>query len=218
MKRVKTAVMHCHAQQHQKIIDVGIRVRDKLYANPALYGSPPIAAAIFKVQLNSAIAAQAAAIKGGVKATSHRNAEVTTLFTMLNPVLILYVIRLYKGQADKLLASGFDTSNDPLPRSAPRIPVIKRVEMTDLADHIAKVFLGKIHNPLETKRGLNSYLLQVAVGNRDEESFQTILMTTNSRRLLIPNLQRGKETFIRVCAMNARGISAWSDVISFYPN
>jgi hypothetical protein len=57
----------------------------------------------------------------------------------------------------------------------------------------------------------------VAVGAPTEENFKTVLATTNSRKLFIPNLTRGTEIHIRLCASNARGTSAWSSVTDFMP-
>jgi hypothetical protein len=210
--------MHCTINQPKKIIGLGIRVRDLLFVNILLYATPPVTIILFKAQLDKALAAQALVEDGGSTFdTATRDTEVLSLFLMLNPLLLTYVNGLYKGIKDKLLASGFDVSNEPNPKDAPSIPVIKKMLMTDLALHTAKVFLAPFPTLLTGSRGIVNYILQVAVGAPTEENFKTVLATTNSRKLFIPNLTRGTEIHIRLCASNARGTSAWSSVTDFMP-
>mgnify|MGYP003340623007 CR=1 FL=1 len=65
MKRIFLAVMRCTLGQPKKIIAVGIRVRDILYANVLLYATPPVTLLAFSAQLATLEAAQAAADEGG---------------------------------------------------------------------------------------------------------------------------------------------------------
>jgi hypothetical protein len=219
MNRIVTAVMHCTIFQPKKVITVGIRVRDLLFVNVLLYATPPITLILFKAQLDKAIAAQAVVEDGtgSVAQTATRDSEVLALFLMLNPLLITYVIGLYKGDKVKLLASGFEVSSDPNPKPAPSVPVITKVLMTDLALHKAKVYLAKFPALLTGSRGVVNYIVQVAEGAPTEENFKTVLTTTSSRKLVIPDLTRGTEIHIRICASNARGTSAWSSVADFMP-
>jgi hypothetical protein len=219
MTRIVMAVMHCALNQPKKIISRGISVRDLLFVNVLLFATPPITLILFSAQLTKAIAAQAVVEdKGSVANTATRDAEVLALFLMLNPLLLSYVNGLYKGDKVKLLASGFAASSDPNPKPAPSVPVIRRVAMTDLALHIAKVFLTPFPKLETGSRGVVNYIMQVAVGAPTEENFHTVLATTNSRKLFIPALTRGVEIHIRVCASNARGTSAWSSVFDFMPS
>ena len=218
MKRIFFAVMRCTFGQPKKIITLGTRVRDLLFTNLPLFATPPVVLADFKAALDKLIAAQAAAVKGGVQATADRNSAELALFLMLNPLLLNYVNTLYKGDKDKLLASGFYASNEPNPKDAPSVPVISKVVTTDLASHIAKVFLAPFPAPTSGSRGVVNYIVQIAVGAPTEENFKTVLIITNSRKLFIPNLTRGVEIHIRVAASNARGMSAWSSVFDFMPS
>src|SRR5205823_4300379 len=106
---------------------------------------------------------------------------------------------------------------DPNPKPAPSVPVIRKVLMTDLAEHTAKVYLAPFP-AVEGGRGLANYILQIAIGAPTEANFKTVLTTTNSRKLFIPELTRGVEIHIRLCASNARGTSAWSSVFDFMPS
>jgi hypothetical protein len=219
MNRIVTAVMHCAISQPKKIISRGISVRDLLFVNVLLFATPPITLILFKAQLDKAIAAQAVVeAKGSVANTATRDAEVLALFLMLNPLLLSYVNGLYKGDKVKLLASGFNVSSEPNPKPSPSVPVIRKVVMTDLALHIAKVYLAPFPALESGSRGVVNYILQIAEGPPIEENFHTVLATTNSRKLFIENLTRGTEIHIRICASNARGTSAWSAVFDFMPS
>jgi hypothetical protein len=218
MNRIFFAVMLCTINLPKKVNSLGIRIRDMLYANTALFTTPPIMLIAFKAQLDKAIAAQAKVDKGSVQDTADRDTQVLLLFQMLNPVLINYVNTLYKGNRTNILASGFSASNEPNPKEVPSIPVIRKMLMTDLADHIAKIYLAPFPKPVNGSRGVVNYILQVAVGAATEENFKTVLQTTNSRKLLVENLTRGQEVHIRICAWNTRGMSAWSSILDFMPS
>ena len=219
MIRILIAVMHCTIKQPKKIIATGIRVRDQLFANILLFATPPVTLLVFKGQLDKAVAAQAVVEdgKGSVTDTAIRDAETLALFLMLNPLLLYYVNGLYKGNKVNLLASGFEVSNEPNPKPAPSIPVVRKVVMTDLDLHTAKVYLAPFP-VVEGGRGLANYILQIAVGPPLEENFKTVLTTTNSRKLFMKNLTRGVEIHIRLCASNSRGTSAWSTIVDFMPS
>jgi hypothetical protein len=219
MKRIFLAVMRCTIGKPKEVISLGIKVRDLLFANIVLFATPPIIFADYKAQLDKAIAAQAKVDKGkgSVADTSARNTQVLLLFLMLNPSLLYYVNGLYKGNKVNILASGFFASDEPNPRSAPSIPVIRKMLMTDLADHIAKIFLAPFPQ-IEGSRGVVNYILQIAVGEDIPANYQTLLITTNSHKLLIPQLARGVEIHVRVAASNSRGTSAWSNVVHFMPS
>ena len=155
--------------------------------------------------------------QGSVADTTNRNTQVLLLFLMLNPSLLYYVNQLYKGNKENILASGFFASDEPNPRVAPTVPVIRRMTMTDLAEHIAKIYLAPFPK-VKGGRGVVNYILQMTIGPAEEANYQTILITTNSRKLLIEQLERGKEIHVRVAASNSRGTSAWSAVVDFMPS
>jgi hypothetical protein len=219
MKRIFLAVMYCTINQPKNVISLGIKVRDLLFANVVLFATPPIVFADYKAQLDKALAAQAKVDKGqgSVADTSDRNTQVLLLFLMLNPTLLYYVNQLYKGNKDNILASGFFASDEPNPREAPPIPVIRKMLMTDLAKRAAKVYLEPFPKPGKGGRGVINFILQIAIGEDLEENYKTIVQTTNSHKLLIEGLDRGKEIHVRVCAWNARGMSLWSPVVHFIP-
>jgi hypothetical protein len=60
--------------------------------------------------------------------------------------------------------------------------------MTDLPDHIAKVFLAPFPQ-IEGSRSVVNYILQIAVGEDIPANYQTLLITINSHKLLIPQPQ-----------------------------
>jgi len=213
--KIVTAVMHCTADQPRKIVERGIKVRDGLFANIILYPAPPITPVNFNILLDTAITAEAEVKGGGKTATTNRNTATNALFVMLE-ALILYVNGLYRGDKDKLSKSGFDTSNDPAPHGIPDAPVIKRIQSGN-TPHSAKIFLAKTTSSLNTLKESVTYTVQIAEDASKEENFKTVLQTKNQRLLLIPNLTRGKEEFIRIAKSNSKGQSDWSETVPFMP-
>ena len=214
--KVVTAVMHCTQQEPKEVIAVGIRVRDALYSpdGVALYANPPVDEATLTAQVAVAGTAQGNVKNGGKSATTTRDAEVATLFTLLGK-LILYVNGLYKGDKAKLEASGFDTSDDPTPHPIPDQPVIKSIKDGALA-HSAKITLAKITSTLNKKRDNVTYFVQMATTDV-EANYVTVLETKDKDELLIPNLTRGVEQFFRVAKSNAAGKSPYSASVAFIP-
>jgi hypothetical protein len=215
MKRIEKAVMHCSVKQPKDIIIVGVKVRDTLYPHVTEYALPPVDEADFIAAVAKAIVSQGKVKGGSTEDTAQRDDDVKDLFTLMNPTLINYVNGLYVGQKAKLLLSGFDVSNDPSPRNVPSIPVIKTVLMSGLAN-TAKVVLEPFDPQPDGTRGVVNITIQTSETEVDTD-FRTVLTTTNSKKLLIPGLARGKETHIRINATNARGTSAWSAVYHFIP-
>ena len=60
-------------------------------------------------------------------------------------------------------------------------------------------------------------MVQVAFDPELDENFIPVLVEDNQYKLILTNLTRGKEIFIRIAAKNARGWSDWSSVHPFIP-
>ena len=214
--RIVEAVMHCSQREPDLVIDLAISVRDNLYSaeGVALYPTPPIDEATFAAQVDAADTAQGNAKTSGKVSTASRNAAIFALFTSLGK-LILYVNGLYRGDKEKLEASGFDTSKDPSPHAIPDQPVIKRIENGPVA-HSAKILLAKTTSTLDKQKESVTYFVQMAPANV-EASYATVLEIKDGRELIIPGLTRGVEQFFRVAKSNAAGKSPYSAPVAFIP-
>ena len=214
--KIVTAVSHCGEGQHKLLVQLGIRVRDAYFtardsSGALLYLNPPVSQATFTAQVGAADTAQGNVMGRGTSATTNRNTDTTSLFTSLGK-LKLYANLQWSGNEANLRASGFYLSTDPVPHGIPAIPVIKSIKNGELPNS-AKILYAK-ENPLTKEKGKIENIVQMATTNA-EASFATVLETSSMRKLVIPNLRRGVEVFIRIARKNTAGHSAWSVVHPF---
>ncbi len=214
-KKIASAVMNCTKDQPQSIIDSAIKVKNGLYDNIGLFVMPTVDEIEFETQLEEASTAQGEVKGGGKSATISRDTKCYALFNSLGK-LILYVNGLYKGDKEKLAASGFPLSSDPTPHSIPTAPVIKLVA-NGKTPHSARILLAKITSPLNTKKDNYTYAVQMAVTNNELMVFNTVLQTKNQFKLNILDLTRGQEVTFRIARSNSKGQSDWSNPYSFIP-
>jgi hypothetical protein len=212
------AIMGCTVQQPAKVISRGRQVLVELYSRPDLYANPTVLQAVLEAQLEKAVSAQAATRGGGVIETSKRDSEVEKLFELLKKKLLTWVNGLYEGEREKLMASGFGVSKDPTPKDIPGQPHIKYITDANTGNTFgAKIVLVKKTNPIDEKKEVYTYVVQISKERDNESSYVTVLMTQNQYKLIIPNLERGVEVFFRVARRNARGQSYWSESDRFIP-
>ena len=121
------------------------------------------------------------------------------------PALFAFSIRTFIAQ------SGFDSSADPTPQSIPVKVIIKWIE-NGKTTQTAKIFIEPMG-----QHGLTFHIRITTAANAavNDPSWVTVLQTTSSKELIVPNLTRGKEVFIQVNAMNAAGTGLWSEAIPF---
>ena len=209
------AVLHCTKRQPLKVTNLGIRLRDGLYAKPLVFPSPPKSLAAFNVLLDAAIKSSSLAKGGGVKDTANQRAAVLALFEVISE-LRDFVNRLHKGNKVNILASGFDTNKEASLHGLPEIPVIKYIALGP-GPHCLKIHLVKRNSETDAAWEKLTYMVQVAFDPDLDENFKTVLVEDNQYKLILTNLTRGKEIFIRIAAKNARGWSDWSSVHPFIP-
>ncbi|MBI3501446.1 MAG: fibronectin type III domain-containing protein [Bacteroidetes bacterium] len=213
MKRIFFAVMHCTPKQFGKLFQLLNKVIGKLTANSNIYGNPDPSLGVLQNEVVPFEKAIADAKKGGSEATEARNKEALKVHGLLKEELT-YVNKVAKNDKDTILLSGFDASEEPEPAEVPDAPVIKKIDDGD-SPGTAKIFLAKTTSPLLTKKQKLTFIIEMTTTVSDESSFKTVLLTHNSKKLIVPNLVRGQEVFIRISVMNARGQSNWSTVVSF---
>ncbi len=211
--KVETVVLNAEEHEHQKIIDVAVKVRAGIYGNPTVYVLPPITDQALEDATTDANVAQGMVKGGGVQATITRNTLSLILFVMLGK-LILYVNGLYKGNAIKLGLSGFDLASQPSPRPIPEAPVIDRIEKGKVANSI-KVFL--VRKKGKQKKESFTYNVQVAETAIVPLVYKDVLQIKNMYKLIITNCVKGRELSVRITKSNARGTSDWSSPVTHYP-
>lgn len=113
------------------------------------------------------------------------------------------------GNGDKAIIelSGFNASKEPLPHAIPDAPLIKKV-VEGKTPNSAKIIL------VPMGRGL-FYTIETTTTPDDENSWKTELLSTNSKKLVLEDLNSEGKIFIRIAAGNARGQGDWSEIKSF---
>ena len=209
------AVMHCSPLQPKKLIALLNKVIAKLLANIGIYPSPSPTIVVLQAEVTPFANFIAAAKGGGNEATAARNKEAIKVHSLLKTELT-YVNGIAKNDKDTILLSGFDASNEPTPAAIPDMPVIKSIEDGETSGS-AKILLAKTSSPLLSTPTKRTFIVEMTTDGTDDSSFKIVLMTGSSKNLVIPNLLRGVEVFIRISAMNAKGQSQYSVVVPFIP-
>jgi hypothetical protein len=125
-----------------------------------------------------------------------------------------YVNFVAQGDRAIILLSGFDASNDPLPLPIPDAPAIRRID-DGLIPLSAKILLVNQSGPVIVKKRNLWYIVQMSTTPLEQDSFKTVLFTSNSRKLIITGLIRLQEVFFRVAVLNAHGQGNWSPCVPF---
>ena len=209
------AVLHCSLKKPAKVIALGQRLVNYLYVNTTLFATPPIALLDFKAQLKKASDAQDAMADRRTADVQLRDDEVLALLFMIYK-LMFYVNGLYLGEAGNLKASGFDINKLAEPHQIPLQQRIKKVEGWR-EDNSAKIYLEKIEAETDLDKKSQWYVVQMAIGSKEEDKFEDVLTIKSSTSLIIKNLKRGVEVFFRVAAANSKGRGVWSDPKPFIP-
>ena len=209
------AVMHCSPLQPKKLIALLNKVIAKLTANAVTYPSPNPTVVVLQAEATPFANLIAAAKAGGSEATAARNKEALKVHGLLKTELT-YVNGIAKNDKDLILLSGFDASNEPTPAAIPDVPVIKSIEDGE-TNGSAKILLAKTSSPLLSTPTKRTFIVEMTTDATDDTTYAIVLLTGSSKNLVIPNLIRGVEVFIRIAAMNAKGQSKYSSVVSFIP-
>jgi len=206
MSRPFRAVLHCTAKEFEKVHILAGRVIAGLTDNDGVFASPNPSIAELTAADESLADFINKADKGDHKAVVDRNVQSAIVHAMLNNET-RYVNTVANGDQSTILLSGFDASNEPVPHPIPDKVVIKRIE-DGPTTHSAKIFI------MPAGRNLD-FTVQTTTTPNDETTYKTVLATGNSKQLLLENLVRGQEIYVRINARNAAGTGDWSDAHSF---
>jgi hypothetical protein len=209
MKRIAKVAINCTNRAHVKLNKLCVKVIDGLTENAAEF--PDATDGVTKLKTDQALyAKQIGTAKGNATITKQRNMQADIILADLQALGIV-VDEVADGDVGIIALSGFDSSLDPSPKSIPEKVVISRV-INGAITQTAKIF---IESTGQTNLVFHVRISTVANAPVNDPSWVTVLQTTNSRELIIPNLTRGKEVFIQVNAMNAAGTGLWSEAFPF---
>jgi hypothetical protein len=209
------AVLHCSPQRPQKVIDTGQKVKEGLYEHDTEYPIPQIDKVQFEKDLEEAVKWQGLVKGGSDLMYDKRNTAILVLYNDLD-INCLYVNRLYKGNKEKLLLSGYDVYDESFPVGLPPVPVIGRVVSGETPHSVKFYITNPAGTPGKRRPGV-TIIIQMAEDPGDEKNFDTVLQSTNQFKLIVDGLSRGREVFFRVRAKNCNGYSDWTEIRPFIP-
>ena len=209
------AVMHCTPLQPKKLLALLSKVIETLTANTTTFLALPTSIAALQAEVTPFGNFIAAAVKGGVIDTANRNKEAIKVHALLQTELS-YVNSIAKGDKAIILLSGFDASNEPQPTAIPDVPVIKKIIEGPVHGSI-KIVLAKTTSGEHIRKVKRTLLVELTTTGTDPNSFKIVLITGSSKKLIMPNLVKGVEVFIKIAAMNNKGTSQYSNVASYIP-
>ena len=209
MKKITKAVILCTVKAYVSLSKLALKVKNALTTNASTF--PGTAAQVTTLGTDQALfAIYVAGAKGNTTITNQRNEQALKVMTDLQ-ALLGPVNTVAKGDTGIIALSGFPTSADPTPQSIPSKVVIKRI--VDGATTLsAKIYIEslKLRNLTYTVRTTT-----VAGAGVNDPSWKVVLQTTNSHKLIIPNLTHLQEIYIDVSASNAHGTGLTSDPMTF---
>ncbi len=208
-KRISTAVLHLNGSKNAAAVHaLAVKVFQEMTNNSVTFPGPPFPLVDLQAAIAQLEVLMGEAATGNHQKVEDRNQQSAKVYNMLRS-LAGYVNSIAQGDRNIVLLSGFDASDDPSPVPIPDKIIIRRVDRGE-TPHSAKIHIENPNNE-------EIFIVQVCDAPLDEASFRTVLQSTSSRRLILENLVKGKEIFIRVAGQNARGQGEWSDPASFIP-
>ena len=209
MKKIVKPVINCTTKAHVKLNKKARKVITNMTTNAATF--PGTATSVAKLQADQVLyEGYIANAKGNDEVMKQRNSMALTIMDDLK-ALLSPVDDAAKNDPAIIAQSGFDSSADPTPHSIPVKVIIKRI-VNGETSQTAKIFIEPMG-----QHGLTFHIRVTTVANApvNDPSWVTVVQTTSSKELIVPNLSRGKEVFIQVNAMNAAGTGLWSEVFPF---
>jgi len=213
-------VMHCSAKQSNKVINLGTKVTRGLTDNATLFPNPNPTVTSLTTELGTLVTLQGKVRGGGKDATAKRDAQSKKVHDMLE-MEKLYVKITAGGDKDKILLSGFDVNEQPSPKEVPDKLSIRHTEPGPV-EHSQKIFLAKFTSPLKITKEKLTFSLEISTDISLEANWDDAHLadgktgeTGNSKKLVVVNLVRKTEYWVRIAAINSKGRGPWSDPVSF---
>jgi len=203
------AVVHIRSYKEVNAVhDTAVKVFTSMSANADVFPNPNPTLPELETESNTLNSLISDALTGNYQKTQARNDQSLKVLNMLHAEAS-YVSLLANNDRNMILLSGFESSSDPSPHAIPDRVIINKI--TDGAtNHSAKIMIAPIGDTA-------MFTVQIYKATDPQKTFTTILQTSNSKNLILENLEKGVEIFLRISARNARGESQWSETASFLP-
>jgi len=209
MKRKFVSVLHIlNYREYNKVVNLSGKVSAALAANTTTFANPSPTLASLNTETATLKTLIADAMSGNHQKVQARNEQSLKVVNMLH-LLATYVSNIAAGDRAIILLSGFEASSEPAPHSIPDKMVITKI--TDgKTEHSAKIMVVPAGSRI-------MYTVQMVKASDATKNWQIVLQTSNSKLLIIEDLVRGEEIFVRVSAMNTHGMGEWSEAHAFLP-
>ncbi|MHB8259902.1 MAG: fibronectin type III domain-containing protein [Bacteroidia bacterium] len=208
-------VMHCGPLQPKKLNTLLNKVIADRTANATTFPLVEPAIGLLEAEVTPFANAIANAKGGGITATAVLHKEAIKVHGLLKQGLP-GVNLVSDGDKTTILLSGYDASLEKEPATIPNIPVVDRIEEGPIHGSI-KIFLARTHNALAVKKVKRTLIVEMKPTGAADSAYKIVLLTGSATKLIVPNLTKGVEQDICVSAMNAKGTSKRSNVVSYIP-
>lgn len=178
-----------------------------LYANPQIYGTPPVSKADLAAALKVFTDAIGALAQGGSQSTAAKDQARGALVLLLRQ-LALYVQQIIQDNAAyglaELLLSGFDAVSTNRAQTPLAVPSITSIDNT-----------GEGSLTLRVKASPNARMYEVQKKADGDADFSPAGMFASTRGMEVTGLTPGARYTFRVRALGgSTGASDWSDPVS----
>jgi hypothetical protein len=203
------AVMGCTPQQPIKVHTLVSRVIDGYTDNPTVFVTPIPDLHLLESE-RDLLGLHIAEAKGNHQKKIERDEKSVDVYNLLINKGIPYVNSIANGDQAIINLSGFRANKAPTPKGIPAKVVIKKVTDGD-TNESAKIIIANMGSGL-------TYKVQTSVVVKGAApSYIPAMESTSSRKLVLENLEKGKEILIRIAASNTKGMGDWSEPYSFIP-
>jgi hypothetical protein len=221
-KRPYEPVMHCMKKEYKKVFALGTRVNKGLGANSGIFINPDPLLSVLGPAV-ALLGTYTGAAKTGdhtAVATLHKQSELVYGYLSSEKA---YVKKIANGDKTTILLSGFDSCEEAGPKVIPSKVIIKQVKEGPVTNS-AKIMLASVtKTTTPTARTASSvakgnmFIVDMSTTPNDLNSYHDVLMETNSKKLVIPNLVPDVPVWFRVAARNSKGQGPWSEPFKFIP-
>ncbi|MHB8261734.1 MAG: hypothetical protein ACYDCN_12385 [Bacteroidia bacterium] len=208
-------VMHCSAIQKKKLQTLLNKVIAGRTANASTFPLVEPAINLLQDEVTPFADAIANAKGGGLKETAACNKEAVKVHGLLKQGLP-GVNKVADGDNATILLSGYDASKVAEPDTIPNEPVIKKIVEGPIHGSI-KIELAKATSTLLVKKVKRTLIVEMKLKSAAESEWKIVLLSGSKFKLIVPNLTKLVEQDFRVSAMNAKGTSKHSNVVSYAP-
>jgi hypothetical protein len=204
--KTNTAVLHLKSKEPQKVYQLAGKVNTNMVANAQIFPTPNPTMVEFSAEttkLDTFIKA-----KDGSKPKNQAILDQADVVYMMLKSLLTYVNTVADGEKAIILLSGFDCNNEPTEHDIPGKALIRRVEDGSIACSV-KIYAEPI-------AGADRYKVEISTSLSAPE-WKTVIDFGALNKLVIMNLIRGQEIFIRITAGNRHGWGDHSEPVAFIP-